>query len=57
MIEATQVMDDERKARSRDDHLPEFGKMSLAEVGLALVVLFIVMNALCSAGNGNELER
>ena len=29
-------MDDEQKARSRDDRLPEFGKMSLAEVGLAL---------------------
>ena len=28
-------MDDEQKARSRDDCLPEFGKMSLAEVGLA----------------------
>ena len=29
-------MDDEQKARSRDDCLPEFGKMSLTEVGLAL---------------------
>ena len=29
-------MDDEQKARSRDDYLPEFGKMSLTEVGLAL---------------------
>ena len=36
MIEATQVMGDEQKARSRDDRLPEFGKISLAEVGLAL---------------------
>ena len=36
MIEATQEMDDEQKARSRDDRLPEFGKMFLAEVGLAL---------------------
>ena len=29
-------MDDEQKARSRDDHLPEFGKLSLFEVGLSL---------------------
>ena len=36
MIEATQVMDDEQKARSPDDCLPEFGKMSLTEVGIAL---------------------
>ena len=36
MIEATQVMGDEQKARSRDDRLPDLDEISLAEVGLAL---------------------
>ena len=35
-MKSTQVMDDEQKARSRDDRVPEFGKMSLGEVALAL---------------------
>ena len=31
-----QVMDDKQRARTREDHPPDLGGMSLAEVGLAL---------------------
>ena len=34
--EVLKVMDDEQKAKSQDNRLPDLGGMSLAEVGLAL---------------------
>ena len=43
--EVLRVMDDEQKARTRDDHPPNLGGMSLAEVGLALKSYLLALRA------------
>ena len=43
--EVLRVMDDEQKARTRDDRPPDLGGMSLAEVGLALKPYLLALRA------------
>ena len=43
--EVFKVMDDEQRARKRDDRPPDLGGMSLAEVGLALNRIFLPRGA------------
>ena len=48
--EILKVMDDERRARTRDDRPPDLGGMSLAEVGLALNRIFLPRKRASSVG-------
>ena len=52
-----QLMDDEQRARTRDDRPPDLGGMSLAEVGLALKSHLLALRSEPAASVANFVLR